>query len=109
LTEASAGETFIRLYGFDEPAMERGAVMDWRLISTVAPVGVSLGLMTLGASTAGAADVVKPKRDVPGQMQCLKVSELPDTEKGKLRIAMRRGTGAEHSAPRMALVLGVAF
>jgi hypothetical protein len=83
--------------------------MDWRLISTVAPVGVSLGLMTLGTSTAGAADVLKPKRDVPGQMQCLKASELPDTEKGKLRIAIRRGTGTERSAPRMALVLGVAF
>jgi hypothetical protein len=64
-------------------------------------------LMTLGTSAAGAADVVKPKRDVPGQMQCLKVSDLPDTEKGKPRIAIRRGTGA--SAPRMALVLGVAF
>ncbi len=83
--------------------------MDWRLISTVAPVGVSLGLMTLGIGTAGAADVVKLKRDVPGQMQCLKVSDLPDTEKGKPRIAIRRGTGTEHRAPRMALVLGVAF
>ena len=83
--------------------------MDWRLASTVAPVGVSLGLVTLGVCTAGAADVIKPKRDLPGQMQCLKSSEMPAVEKDKPRIAIRRGAGAEHGAPRMALVLGVAF
>ena len=81
--------------------------MDWRLISTVAPVGMSLGLTTLGAGMAGAADVAKPTRDVSGQMQCFKVSGPPIVEKGKPRIAIRRNTGAE--PPRMALVLGVAF
>jgi hypothetical protein len=83
--------------------------MDWRLLSTVAPVGMSLGLMTLGACTAGAADVVKPKRDVPGSMHCLKVAELPVIEKEKAPVAIRHRAGAEHGAPKMALVLGVAF
>jgi hypothetical protein len=83
--------------------------MDWRLASTFAPIGVSLGLVTFGACTAGVADVVKPKRDLPGQAQCLKSSELQAVEKDKTRIAIRRGPGAEHGAPRMALVLGVTY
>jgi hypothetical protein len=83
--------------------------MDWRLISAVAPVAASFGLIALSAGTATAADAIKPKKDITNQAQYCMVSEPVLTERGRLRLAMRRAPGEERSVPRMALMLGVAF
>jgi hypothetical protein len=83
--------------------------MDWRLISAVAPVGVSFSLIALSACTAMAADAIKPKGDITSHRQYCVASDPAATERGRLRFAMRRGPGEDRVAPRMALVLGVAF
>ncbi len=102
LTSASSGETVHRLMD-----MQRGTTMASRLISAVAPVGASFALIVLSACTAMAADMIRPKRDLMSHAPYCVASEQAD--KGRLHLAMRRGPGEERSAPRMALVLGVAF
>lgn len=82
--------------------------MDRRLISAVASVG-ALGLIALASGTAIAADLTKSKRDIVSHGPFCAVFEAAVTERGKSRVATRRGTGEERGPPRMALVLGVAF
>jgi hypothetical protein len=83
--------------------------MDRRLISAVAPVGASFGLIALGTCTAMAADAIKPNRYMTTHARCFVVSEPAATGRGRYRVAMRHVVGEEHSPPRMALVLGIAF
>ena len=82
--------------------------MDRRLISAVASVGM-VGLIALGTGAAIAGDVTKSKRAIASHAPFCAVFEPAAAEGGKSRAATRRATGEERGAPRMALVLGVAF